>query len=145
MGVVMDNFSINKFSEKTLTLLKKGINANSFRYQVIANNIANADTPGFKRSNVTFEAQLKRALEYENDNSLQPVITNEKHIPFRIPINWKDVTPKTVLDYASYMRNDGNNVDIDRETSELSKTTMVYSAILDLLKHDYNLINLVLK
>ncbi len=141
----MDNFSINKFSEKTLTLLKKGINANSFRYQVIANNIANADTPGFKRSNVTFEAQLKRALEYENDNSLQPVITNEKHIPFRIPINWKDVTPKTVLDYASYMRNDGNNVDIDRETSELSKTTMVYSAILDLLKHDYNLINLVLK
>lgn len=141
----MDNFSINKFSEKTLTLLKKGINANSFRYQVIANNIANADTPGFKRSNVTFEAQLKRALEYENDNTLQPVITNEKHIPFRIPINWKDVTPKTVLDYASYMRNDGNNVDIDRETSELSKTTMVYSAILDLLKHDYNLINLVLK
>lgn len=141
----MDNFSINKFSEKTLTLLKKGINANSFRYQVIANNIANADTPGFKRSNVTFEAQLKRAFEYENDNSLKPVITNEKHIPFRIPINWKDVNPKTVLDYASSMRNDGNNVDIDRETSELSKTTMVYSAILDLLKHDYNLINLVLK
>lgn len=141
----MDNFSINKFSEKTFTLLKKGIEVNNKRYQVIANNIANADTPGFKRSNVNFEAELKRAFEMENDQSLQASVTNEKHIPFKIPINWKDINPKIVLDYATSMRNDGNNVDIDRETTELSKTTMVYSAILDLLKHDYNLINLVLK
>ncbi|HPC39186.1 MAG TPA: flagellar basal body rod protein FlgB, partial [Exilispira sp.] len=127
----MDNFSINKFSEKTFTLLKKGIEVNNKRYQVIANNIANADTPGFKRSNVNFEAQLKRAFEMENDQSLQANVTNEKHIPFKIPINWKDINPKIVLDYATSMRNDGNNVDIDRETTELSKTTMVYSAILD--------------
>lgn len=145
MGVVMDNFAINKFSEKTLILLKKGIEVNNKRYQVIANNIANADTPGFKRSNVVFEAQLKRAFESEKNQTLQANITNERHIPFKIPINWKDVKPNIVLDYASSMRNDGNNVDIDRETTELSKTTMVYSAILDLLKHDYNLINLVLK
>lgn len=141
----MDNFSINKFSEKTFLLLKKGIEANNHRYQVIANNIANADTPGFKRSVVTFEAQLKRAFEMENDQSMQAVVTNEKHIPFKVPIDWKEVKSKTVLDYATSLRNDGNNVDIDRETTELSKTTLVYSALLDLLKHDYNLINLVLK
>ncbi len=141
----MDNFSINKFSERTYKLLKKGINANNFRYEVIANNIANADTPGFKRSSVTFEAQLKRAFEVENDKSLEAIVTDERHIPFKVPVNWDEVNPKRVLDYASSMRNDGNNVDIDRESTDLSKTTLVYSALLDLLKHDYNLINLVLK
>lgn len=141
----MDSFGINKFSEKTYILLKKGIETNNFRYQVIANNIANADTPGFKRSSVTFEAQLKRAMEEENDKSLQAIVTNEKHIPFKVPISWEDVQAKRILDYSSSMRNDGNNVDIDRESTDLSKTTLVYSALLDLLKQDYNLINLVLK
>ncbi|MFN3411327.1 MAG: flagellar basal body rod protein FlgB [Exilispira sp.] len=141
----MDNFAINKFSEKTLLLLKKGVQANNHRYQVIANNIANADTPGFKRSSVTFEAQLKRAFERENDSSIDAIVTNSRHIPFKIPVEWKEINPKTVLDYGSAMRNDGNNVDIDRETAELSKTTLIYSALLDFLKHDYNLINLVLK
>ncbi len=141
----MDSFNINKFSDKTLKLLKKGIQTNNFRYQVIANNIANADTPGFKRSSVTFEAQLKRAFEQENDTSLQAKVTDERHIPFKVPINWDEINAKRVLDYASSMRNDGNNVDIDRESTELSKTTLVYTALLDLIKHDYNLINLVLK
>ena len=141
----MDNISINNFSKKTFKILKKGIETNNFRYQVIANNISNADTPGFKRSSVTFEAQLRRAFESEQDQSLIANVSSEKHIPFRVPINWDDVVPKKVLDYSSSIRNDGNNVDIDRESTDLSKTTLVYSALLDLLKHDYNLINLVLK
>jgi flagellar basal-body rod protein FlgB len=142
----MLDFGINNFSHKTFELLKKGIEAQNFRYSTIANNIANSETPGFKRSSVTFEAQLKRALASENhDDKLDARITNEKHIPFEIPIPWDSVTPKRVLDYASSLKNDGNNVDIDRENTDLSKTTLVYSAMLDLLKQDYNLVNLVLR
>lgn len=133
------------FSQKNREILKKYIGALDKRLNVIANNIANVDTPGFKRSDITFEAQLKRAIMSERDDGFKAKITNQKHIPFKIPISWQSVRPKRVLDYSTTMRNDGNNVDIDKEMTYLSKTTLTYQAVMDLLEHDYNLINLVLK
>lgn len=138
----MDSIS---FSIKNREILKKYITALDKRLDVIANNIANVDTPGFKRSDVTFESQLKRAIMSEQDTGIKAITTNKKHIPFKVPIDWKEVQPKRVLDYSTTMRNDGNNVDIDKEMTYLSKTTLTYQAVMDLLKHDYNLINLVLK
>jgi len=54
------------YSYRIIQMSKMYLNALNKRLNVIANNIANADTPGFKRSEITFEAQLKRAIEREN-------------------------------------------------------------------------------
>ena len=50
---------------KTQSILEKGLNNATIKRRVIADNIANVDVPHFKRSDVTFEANLKRALESE--------------------------------------------------------------------------------
>jgi|YNPMSStandDraft_2_1061718.scaffolds.fasta_scaffold00029_33 flagellar basal-body rod protein FlgB len=133
------------YSYRIIQMSKMYLNALNKRLNVIANNIANADTPGFKRSEITFEAQLKRAIERENYKGFQAKVSSERHIPFVIPINWENVEAKRVVDYSTTMRNDGNNVDIEKEMTDLSKNNLMFQTILDLLKNNYNLINLSLK
>lgn len=133
------------YSYRIIQMSKMYLSALNKRLNVIADNIANADTPGFKRSEVTFEAQLKRAIERENYRGFQAKVSRERHIPFVIPINWEKVEAKRVVDYATTMRNDGNNVDIEKEMTDLSKNNLVFQTVIDLLKNNYNLINLSLK
>ncbi|HNI89819.1 MAG TPA: hypothetical protein PKX55_16825, partial [Leptospiraceae bacterium] len=60
---------------KTQDLLERGLNNASFKRRILADNIANADVPHFKRSEVTFEANLKRALESEESEKKHAVPT----------------------------------------------------------------------
>src|SRR5262245_45391161 len=76
------------------------------RQSAISNNIANVNTPGFKRSDVTFEQALASAIAETG--------ANEASV--------RQVAPTTVADSASSMRADGNNVDIDRESAALAQT-----------------------
>jgi len=133
------------YSYRVMGMSKNYLNALQQRLDVIADNIANDDTPGFKRSEITFEAQLKRAIERENYEGFQAKVTDSRHIPFSIPLDWQTVQPKRILDYATTMRNDGNNVDIDKEQTDLAKTNLTFQSVMDLLKQNYNLMNLVLK
>ena len=55
---------INSF-QKTVDLLHRALDVNALRYTVSANNLANAEVPGFKRTSVNFETELKRALDSE--------------------------------------------------------------------------------
>lgn len=56
----------NTYYMKTQDLLERGLNNATFKRKVLADNIANVDVPNFKRSEVSFEANLKRALESED-------------------------------------------------------------------------------
>lgn len=53
---------MNSFT-RTVDLLHRALDVNALRYEVTANNLANAEVPGFKRTDVNFEAELKRALD----------------------------------------------------------------------------------
>ena len=103
---------------KTLYLLERGLDVAVLRRRVIADNIANATTPHFKKSRVSFEAQLKRALDSEKwvkENAIPTKVTHERHIPFFRPLDYKKVSPRVHIDYLTTMRNDGNNVDLEEE------------------------------
>ena len=66
---------------KTVELLQRSMDVSSLRYGVIANNIANADVPNFKRSEINFEASLKRALDSQNAQPRTVVAaTDPRHI-----------------------------------------------------------------
>ncbi len=67
---------------ENIDLLQKGLYAATVRNNVIANNIANVNTPNFKRSEVKFENILKDAI---NGTKLRGYITNPKHIPIGPP------------------------------------------------------------
>jgi flagellar basal-body rod protein FlgB len=128
-------------------LLEKSLDVESSRRKVISNNIANVDVPHFKRSEVNFESELKRAVRQREDasNKLPAIMTNEKHIPFFVERDLKSVQPRINLDYTTIYRNDGNNVDIEKEMVDASKNMMRYNAFVTSLNHNYKMIKLVMR
>jgi len=96
-------------------ILETGLQASDIRQKVLANNIANVDTPKFKRSDVDFEAVFNATL---GDKNILPLkMTSPKHFPGVIRENGSAI----VTDDSVTMRLDGNNVDIDREMTNVSE------------------------
>ena len=137
---------LNSNIMKTNYLLEKGMNASIMRHQVIADNIANADTPGFKRSTITFESQLKRALDSEKEMETCPraYLTSKKHISFCQPLDYRKVKSKIHVDYDTNYRNDKNNVDIEKEVSNAVVNTLRYRALTERVKNNFKMLNHVL-
>ena len=107
--------------------MQRGLQAANMRQEVISNNIANVNTPNFKRSDVVFETLLAKELGIGDDkNKLKMVRTRDKHLP-------QAVTGKAhagiQLDDTTTMRVDGNNVDIDFEMADLAKNQIYYNAM----------------
>jgi flagellar basal-body rod protein FlgB len=122
---------------KTSLMTEKAIDAETLRRKVIANNIANADVPNFKRSEVNFESELKRAMECKNDNIPHGKMTDPRHIPFHTRTEISSVKPRINTDYTTTMRNDGNNVDIEKEIVDSAKNQMRYNALIQKLGGAY--------
>jgi len=115
------------------------------RHQVSANNLANADTPNFKRSEVNFEAELKRALDSENADKPKAYLTHEKHIPFDKIQNYRDVKPRRILDYLSQTDNNGNNVNLEEESMLLLQNQLRYNLLTRSVSDQFNRLNIVLR
>ncbi len=122
---------------KTMTVAKKLLNVYGLRAEVIADNIANVSTPNFKRSDVTFEYQLARALDSEKYDGMEAVRTDPRHFPFHMPMDYKQVAPKLTVDYDTSYRNDKNNIDIDREMAEEAKNTLRYQMFTQIVNAQY--------
>ena len=120
-------------------LLEKALDTESLRRKVIANNIANVDVPHFKRSEINFESELKRVIyEQENPDSKLPAkMTDQRHIPFYTPREIESVQPRINLDYNTTERNDGNNVDIEKEIVDSAKNQLRYNAYITMLNNSY--------
>lgn len=111
---------------KTQILLNKAMDVGVLRNDVIADNIANVNTPGFKRREVIFEEKMKKALE-GNSTHLELTLSDRRHIPIRG--NAPDAGPEVrVLSELSF-RNDENNVDIDNEMAKMKKNSINYDAV----------------
>lgn len=116
------------------------------RREVIANNIANADTPNFKRSVVDFESQLKRALNSEQPNgNLKAKLTNRRQIPFYKPINYQSVGPRVVLDYLSTSDNNGNNVNLEQSMMNALDNQLQYQLLSQAATSQFQRISTILK
>ncbi|MDR1374119.1 MAG: flagellar basal body rod protein FlgB [Treponema sp.] len=132
--------------EKTVDLLHRAMDANVVRRSVIADNLTKAGMPNFKRSNVTFESELKRALETEKQRPvLELTLTDPKHIPNWRERDYRDVQPRRVLDYLSTSKNNGNNVDLDQEMMLALNNQMTYTLLAQAETFEFGQINLVLR
>ena len=130
---------------KTLDILHRTMDVSMLRHQVSANNISNADTPNFKRSNVNFESELKRALDTEKRTKPRAYLTHEKHIPFDRVQNYRDVKPRRVLDYLSQTDNNGNNVNLEEESMLLLQNQLRYNLLTQAVSSQFNRVNIVLR
>ena len=122
---------------RTATLLKDALNYRSMRQDMIASNIANADTPGYKPRDISFEQALvakKAALLKSDKDQLQMAVTDSSHMkPKSETSSYK---PTLFFRDGHMARNDGNSVDIDVETTEMSKNSIMYNAVIGAMKKD---------
>jgi flagellar basal-body rod protein FlgB len=137
---------LNSSFGRTLDILHRSMDTSMLRQDVIANNIANADTPNFKRTTVNFESQLKAALESENQpRPMQAAMTRERHIPFSRPVDYRTVEPERRLDYLTSADNNGNNVDIEVESMNFLNNQLRYSLMTNAVNQQFQRINMVVR
>jgi flagellar basal-body rod protein FlgB len=136
---------INSSFDKNLELLKRGMDASLLRYDVTSNNIANADTPNFKRSTVTFESELKRLLDLEQQKPpFEGALMYDRSSSLYKARNWREVQPQLALDYLTQEDNNGNNVNIEEEVMTATNTQLLYQAMSNSVNSMFNKMNIVL-
>ncbi|WP_245985039.1 flagellar basal body rod protein FlgB [Biomaibacter acetigenes] len=124
----------------SISLMEKLLDAKWLRNRILSNNIANADTPGYKRSDVSFEEVLKKNMEQEN---VLPLTTTHKNHISNIKMV-SDIQPRIFVQNDTTLRNDRNNVDIDKEMVELTKNTLSYNMTADQLQRVFQLLNMAI-
>lgn len=122
-----------------INVLDRAADASWLRHDTISNNISNADTPGFKRSDVDFETQLAKALGQSRYTSMDAKIAGLNR-------NLSRLRPVTYSDYSGYSyRVDGNNVDPDTEGVYLAKNQVVYQGLTAAIRQEFRNLQMVLK
>ncbi len=116
------------FNSPNFNYLPRGMTAATMRQEVISHNIANVNTPNYRKSAVEFEDILAKEIYGEDTgDKLQMVRTNDAHLPAEhLPIH---ATPTMVQDNTTIMREDNNNVDIDIEMATLLKNQLYFNAL----------------
>lgn len=128
-------FSSNVFDY--INVLGSTADAAATRHDIISNNIANVNTPGYKRKDIRFETELKHAFAHSDKDSVDARVKN---------LDLEALTPETYTDYAELSYHyDGNNVDIDTENAILAKNEIKYNGIIDSINKDFSNLKLVMK
>lgn len=97
------------------------------RFQAVTKNVANANTPGYARHNVSFEDQMREVME--QDKKLHMTVTDAGHIPSH-PLTIRDVHAADSRILDEQYRLDLNNVDPEREMAILAETRMMYTGFM---------------
>lgn len=154
-------------TNRTMEITQLGMNGLMDRQHAIASNIANVNTPGYQRKEVAFESQLAEIQEKENLkeyikglNSIEykppvlDVFTGEVH-KYRIPSLqekaylqsnvYDQFKPQLVTDVYSGSDHKGNNVELEREMMDLSKTGTKYMVLTNLERRQFTNISEVIR
>jgi flagellar basal-body rod protein FlgB len=118
-----------------VNVLDKALDASNLRETVITNNLANVNTPGYKRREVDFESLLRQELDQTKWESLDAKIQN---------VNLDHLDASVQYDLAAYgydYRLDGNNVDVDVENVELASEQLRYQMLSDSVTQEFSRIS----
>jgi len=132
---------------KSFKYLESAISARAIKQDLIAGNIANADTPGYKPRDLDFETALskKAAEEFGNKTTEQKLELAKTDSKMMDPVDDFDPSKPTIYIRDGHLaRNDGNSVDLDVETTELSKNNMMYNSVIEALKKETQIFKAVI-
>ncbi len=120
-----------------INVLDKAADASWLRNEAIANNIANVDTPYYKRQDISFEAELKKALGSNSLVSMDQKVSG---------VDLSKLNARPFTDYAGYSyRLDKNNVDIDQENVYLAENQLKYQGLMSGIQSEFSNLKAVLK
>lgn len=127
---------INSNIYNYIDVLNKGASASWTRNEVLSNNIANVDTPNYKRKDVSFEMYLDDAMV--GNGSLDDKVN-------KLCTNIADINSSTYTDNVNLSyRSDGNNVNISSENVKLAENQIRYNALTDCINQDFSRIKIAL-
>jgi len=120
-------------------LLFKHLGYTSAKEKIVSTNIANKDTPGYKTKEISFNKELeskKEEIRINYDMQLGLSHTNSRHMKLddSIETNRKDYTIVTSKNLDE--QNDGNNVDLDYQMSQMAQNSVIFSAIQSSIRKD---------
>ena len=128
---------INTNAFDYINILDKAADASWMRNEAISNNIANVDTPGYKRQDVAFEEELEKALGNNRYVSMDEKVAN---------VDTDRLQGRPYLDYSNYSyRLDGNNVDIENENVMLAENQLKYQGLLTCINQEFSNLQSVMK
>jgi flagellar basal-body rod protein FlgB len=112
---------INSDAFSYINLLDRSLDASSKRETIISNNLANVDTPGYKRKDIDFEKELQHAILHSGHTSIDRAVKET---------TYSKVRDRLYYDHAGYSyRLDENNVDVDTENVELASEEIRYQTL----------------
>ena len=121
----------------SINVLNKAADASWERNELISNNIANQDTPGYKRQDIDFESQLSQALKNQKYTSIDAKVKN---------VELSRLKGRIYTDYGDFSyRVDGNNVDPEQEQVELASNQLKYQGLIQAMTKEFANIKSVLK
>lgn len=129
-------------NKPSLSLMERSLDASALRQRVIANNVANVDTPQFKRSDVLFE----ELLQNEITGSVKPLEgyrTDPRHFKIGQPSLPEGAQIST--DEHTAMNNNGNNVDMDYEMALMVKNQLKYNTLVQQMNADFKKLRTVME
>ncbi len=121
-------------------LINAALDYRSMRQDMITSNIANADTPFYRPRDIHFEsmlAQKRQEIFGSKTEELEMICTNAGHIT--VPTTQSTARAITFFRDGHGARNDGNSVDLDVETTEMSKNALMFNALLAAKKKGDNI------
>lgn len=119
--------------DRTMHGLNKAMDLSWRRNQVVASNIANAETPKFRASDLEFGKELEQAFGSRRDDVLMR--TNSKHLELS-----NESAAKVTIDYSGVTKADGNNVDLDQQMARLADNSGAYAMDAQLVRHKISLL-----
>jgi flagellar basal-body rod protein FlgB len=123
-------------------LLEKGLDVTWLKMEVISQNVANVDTPGYDRKHVEFDEAFAKALR--GNHGIVTRVTHDRH--FRIPETDPMRVKPVVINNTHYvMRMDDNNVDIDKEMVDMAKNTIQYNALVQKMSKEFQRLKLAIR
>lgn len=120
-------------------ILEKSLDAASLRQRVLTDNVANVDTPGFKRSDVDFQAVLQTEL-----GDLPEVLPLKQVLAQHLSGMGKSSPTGVITDGNTTLRNDGNNVDIDQEMAKVAENGIYYNSMTQAISSQLGLLRMVI-
>lgn len=116
--------------DKTTRALAASLKYRQMRQELIASNIANAETPGYKAKKIDFEEALARALDTDEQQTLRT--TDSRH--FNVGGGgFNNLQPEIYEESNGIVSPDGNTVDRDQEMADMAENKIMYDASVQLL------------
>jgi len=167
---MVGNYIMDLITSSTMNLMKLGMDGLLARHQAISSNIANVMTPNYHRQEVSFESQLNQMREEDKNKKMlkefnsitfdtNPVIDNSPQKLTKEGYNILTPEQKAFLDSSSFQgfkpqilsdeysgtNTDGNNVELEREMMDLSKTGTQYTLLSTLERRAYSKISTAIR